>query len=97
MDEQNVLQEEEASVLTLTDENGVETDFEYLDCVEYQGAEYLVLIPLAEDAGQLVILKVEPVDEENENYMAVEDEDTLNAVYQIFKERYKDILTFADE
>ena len=41
-------------------------------------------------------LLIEPVDEENENYLAVEDESTLTAVYEIFKERYKDVLTFAD-
>lgn len=97
MDEQNVLQEEEASVLTLTDENGVETEFEYLDCIEYNGVEYLVLIPLEEDADQLVILEIQPVDEETENYVAVEDEDTLDAVYEIFKARYKDVLNFAEE
>ena len=97
MDEKTVPQEEEVSVLTLTDENGEETEFEYLDCIEYNGVEYLVLIPLAEDADELVILKIEPVDEETENYVAVEDEDTLDAVYEIFKARYKDILTFADE
>ena len=38
----------------------------------------------------------EPVDEENENYLAVEDEAILDAVYGIFKERYKDVLEFAD-
>ena len=97
MDEQNVLQEEEASVLTLTDENGVEAEFEYLDCIEYNGVEYLVLIPLEEDADQLVILEIQPVDEETENYVAVEDEDTLDAVYEIFKARYKDVLNFAEE
>lgn len=97
MDEQNVLQEEEASVLTLTDENGVEAEFEYLDCIEYNGVEYLVLIPLEEEADQLVILEIQPVDEETENYVAVEDEDTLDAVYEIFKARYKDVLNFAEE
>ena len=35
-------EEEETSILTLTDENGVDTDFEYLDCIPYQGKEYLV-------------------------------------------------------
>ena len=45
---------------------------------------------------EIVILEVEPVDEENENYLAVEDEKLLNAVYGIFKEKYKDILTFED-
>ena len=89
-------EQEEACFLNLTDENGVETQFEYLDCVEYQGVEYLVLIPADEDNSEIVILEVEPVDEENENYFAVEDETVLNAVYQIFKERFQDILTFED-
>ncbi len=90
-------EEEEISILTLTDDKGNQTDFEYLDCVEYQGKEYLVLIPAEEEAVQIVILEVEPVDEENENYLAVEDEAILNDVYAIFKDRYKDVLTFADE
>ena len=89
-----VMEEEEVSILTLTDENGDELNFEYLDCIELDGTEYLVLMP--EDSNEIVILEVQPVDEENENYVAVESEDTLDAVYQIFKERYKDVLDFAD-
>ena len=96
MENNEILQEEESSIISLTDENGVETEFEYLDCIEYEGTEYLVLIPNEEDADELVILAVEPVDEENENYLSVDNEATLNAVYGIFKERYKDILTFED-
>ncbi len=96
MENEEILQEEESSLLTLTDENGVETEFEYLDCITYQDVEYLVLIPAAEDANEIVILEVQSVDEENENYLAVESEDILNAVYDIFKERYKDVLTFED-
>ena len=42
----------------------------------------------------MVILEIEPVDEENENYLAVEDQATLDAVYGIFKERFKDVFTF---
>ena len=73
MENENTLPEEESSILTLTDENGVDVDFEYLD-----------------------FLEVEPVDEENENYLAVEDEEILDAVYGLFKEKYKDVLTFED-
>ena len=80
----------------LTDENGVDTDFEYMDCIEYEGKEHLVLIPAEEDSNEIVILEVQPVDEENETYVSVEDPQTLNAVYEIFKERFQDVLTFAD-
>ena len=96
MENEEILQEEESSLLTLTDENGVETEFEFLDCITYNEVEYLVLIPAEEDANEIVILQVQPVDEENENYIAVDDENVLNAVYDIFKERYKDVLTFED-
>ena len=89
-------EEEEVSILTLTDENGQDVNFEYLDCLEYQGVEYLVLSPEGEDSGEIVILEIEPVDEENENYLAVEDEEVLNAVFAIFKEKFKDVLEFED-
>ena len=87
---------EETGILTLTDENGEDVDFEYLDCIEYEGKEYLVLMFAEAAATEIVILEVEPVDEENENYLSVTDEVLLNAVYGIFKEKYKDVLTFED-
>ena len=94
MTNEELLLEEEESILTLTDENGDENRFEYLDCIEYEGKEYLVLLP--EESDEIVILEVEPVDEENENYIAVESEEVLDAVYEIFKARYQDILQFED-
>ena len=96
MENENLLPEEEVSTLTLTDENGVDTTFEYLDCIEYEGVEYLVLMPEDDESGELVILEVEPVDEDMENYLAVEDEAILNAVFAIFKDKYKDVFTFED-
>ncbi len=79
--EDMILEEEETSILTLTDD---------------KGKEYLVLMPVDTLETEIVILEVEPVDEENENYLAVEDEKLLNAVYGIFKEKYKDVLTFEE-
>ena len=96
MAENEILNEEESSIIYLMDENGAETPFEYLDCIEYAGKEYLALIPAEEESAEIVILEIEPVDEENENYLAVEDEAVLNAVYEIFKEKFKDFLTFGD-
>ena len=80
-----MLPEEEANILTLTDENGNDIEF-----------EYLILMPADEESNEIVILEIQPVDEENENYLAVESEEILSAVYEIFKDRYKDVLEFAD-
>ena len=96
MENNEILQEEESNLLTLTDENGVDTTFEYLDVIEYQGKEYLFLLPVDDESGEILILEIEPVDEENENYLSIGDEKLLNEVYDVFKEKYKDILTFEE-
>ena len=96
MDNKELLQEEENNIISLIDENGAEVDFEYMDCIEYEGKEYLCLLPEEEGANEIVILEVEPVDEENENYLAVTDEAVLEAVYAIFKEKFQDVLEFED-
>ncbi len=96
MEENKDLLPEEDNIITFIDENGEEVAFEYMDCIEYQGKEYLALLPVEEESNEVVILEVEPVDEDNENYLSVEDEATLEAVYAIFKDHFKDILTFDD-
>ena len=98
MEHENLIpaEEEESSILMLTDENGNDVEFEYLDCIEYEGTEYLVLTPADDEEGEIVILAVEPVDEETENYIGVENEAVLNAVFAIFREKYKDILIFEE-
>jgi hypothetical protein len=44
----------------------------------------------------VVILEIEPVDEENENYLAIEDTALLETLYEMFKEKFKDYFTFED-
>ena len=90
------LPEEEESQITLTGEDGEAITFAYLDCLTYQDPEYLVLMPTDTEETQIVILEIQPVDEENETYLPVEDEAVLDAVYGMFKEKYKDMLTFED-
>lgn len=92
---EELLEEEEASILTLTNEDGEEEQFEYVATIEYKADEYLILLPVTDDY-QIVILKIVPVDEENETYESVNDDETLNAVYDLFKEQYKDVFTFED-
>lgn len=93
MDDQQLCNEG-PEIISLTDANGKETRFEYLDCIPFEGKEYLVLLPADDEDGQIIILEIEPVDEETENYMAVQDQRILDAVYEVFKEHYRDIFTF---
>jgi len=86
------------NIITLNDENGDEVRFEFLDLVEYEGEKYVVLLPEDGD-GEVVILQLDDtdLDSEEDTFLGVEDEETLQAVFGIFKEKYKDELEFADE
>ena len=92
--------EELDNIIILNDENGNEVKFEFLDLMEYEGEEYIILLPTeeSEDNDEVVILKVEYVedDPDMETYVSVDDEDTLNAVFEMFKEKFKDDFNFVD-
>ncbi len=93
--------EESDNIIILNDENGNEVKFEFLDLMEYEGEEYIILLPTeeGEDNDEVVILKVEDVedDPDMETYVSIDDEDTLNAVFEMFKEKFKDEFNFIDE
>lgn len=94
--------EELDNIVILNDEDGNEVQFEFLDLVELDDEEYVILLPVIDDGveeeGEVVILKVEDTDEdsEEESYVSVEDEEILNKVFEIFKERFKDDFDFVD-
>ena len=94
--------EDLSNIIILSDENGEDVQFEFLDLIEYDSEEYVVLLPVIEedeeDDGEVVILKVEDSgNEEEESYVSVDDEETLSVVFEIFKEKFKDEFNFTDE
>ena len=91
--------EELDNIIVLNDEEGNEAEFEFLDLIEYEGEEYVVLLPVEEsdDAEEVVILKLEDTEsEDEESYVSVDDEEVLNKVFEIFKEKFKDDFNFVD-
>lgn len=88
--------EEEVIIIELTDEDGVSTEFEYLDTIQLDGEEYVVLIENTEDAEGVIVLKIESIDDESENYVGVNDEEIVQKVYEIFKKNHKDDFEFTD-
>ena len=100
MDENN--EELDENIIVLNNENGEEVNFEFLDLVELDNEQYVVLLPVSEEEneeGEVVILKLEDTDEdaEEESYVSVEDEEILMKVFNIFKDKFKDEFNFVDE
>ena len=81
------------NIISLEDADGNERELELLDVIEYDGESYAVLLPPDED--EVLIMKIEPdEDPEYEMYVGVEDEDILDKVFDIFREKYKDEFDF---
>ena len=105
MDEENFVDsefnEDESNIVILNDEDGNEIRFEFLDLIEYESEEYVVLLPVDEegenDDGEVVILKLEDSETDEESYVSVDDEATLSAVFEIFKDKFKDEFNFTDD
>lgn len=94
LNNEDMIQEYEPQLITLEDNEGNEVEFELLDVVEYEGDEYIVLIENDEDAQDVVILKIESIDDETESYVGIDDEELLANVFETFKEKYKDEFDF---
>lgn len=89
---------EENNIVVLQDESGMDQRFEFLDLIQYNNQRYVVLLPEENDGdGTVVVLMLEKCEGEKEIYVSVESEEVLNAVYCIFKEKYKDEYNFEDE
>lgn len=89
---------EETNIITLTDEAGNNVDFEVIDLIDYDGKQYVVLLPAEDDedeAGEVVILSYEN-DGENDIFLSIEDDNELNEVFAVFRERAKDRFDFVD-
>ena len=89
---------ENDNIIVLTDEDGVDVEFEFCASIEYEGSEYVVLLPTDDDDGEVVILQViesEGAEEDDEvTYVGVDDEDVLQNVFELFKEQAGDEFDF---
>lgn len=79
--------EEEFEVITLTDENGKDVDFELVDAVEHDEKKYCILFPVGlteeerEDVDPVIL---EYVLNGNEDYLEEIDEEEYDLIYGLY-------------
>lgn len=90
----NKKQPENENILVLHDEEGNKERYEIIDTVEYDNRDFIVLLPIPEvgepNEEMLYVLEVvEDLDDpEYDNYIGIEDDETIDAVFEIFKKQY---------
>ncbi|HHW49842.1 MAG TPA: DUF1292 domain-containing protein [Clostridiaceae bacterium] len=97
------MSEERDNIIVLVDEDGEETEFELIDSFEFNGNEYVVLLPAVsyeedyDEEEEVVILRVERNENDEESFVNIEDDDELDSVFEEFKSRMEDEYDFYDE
>ncbi len=94
------IEDEEMSIVELTDEDGETTKFEYLSTIEYENENYVVLMALEEDEddetfededeedeGEVLILRIDKGEDGEDIYVSCEDEETAQKVFDLFMEQ----------
>ncbi len=104
MSEEKLINEEgadEIDVYTLVDEEGVETDFEFLGSLELDGVTYVAFSPIEQDENsdeeEYVVFKVSMDEEGNEIYDTIEDDDEFDRVSDAFEDEFWSELDLDDE
>ena len=80
----------------LTDEFGVDSEFEFIDRIVYENKEYLFMLPVDsgdEESSDAVIFLVESINGGGKSYSPVVDP-LVDVLFEIFKERCKDRFDF---
>ncbi len=95
------MSEERDDVVVLMDEEGQETQFEYLDTVEMGDNEYVVLLPVedgenANEVEEVLILRVDQDENGDDVFSSIDDESELNRVFEQFKSQAQDEFDFVE-
>ena len=85
--------DEERDVVVFEDDAGNELTMEVLDYLAYEGKEYALLTELVEDEDEddedenveVFIMEVRPVGDDQEEFIAVEDDDLAQQLLEIFQ------------
>ena len=93
-----------ADIITLTDEEGVDHEFELLDTMDLENGErYVALLAVPETPeqilefdGDLVVMKI-IVEEGEEILSLIEDDDEFDFVSEKFMDRLADLYEFGTE
>ena len=76
----------ENEIVTLTDEEGEENDFEVIDSLTIDGSDYLALVPVDSETDEYIILKVAKDENDDDILVTIDDDDEFDRVADRFDE-----------
>ena len=92
----NAPETEEVEFFEFVDEEGNVEKFEILGYIEFEGTDYVALLPENDDTQVHILEVVEELDSEYDTYVGIDDQDLVDKVYAKFMEENKDHFNFID-
>ncbi len=89
-------EKEEVEFFEFVDEEGNVEKFEILGFVEFEGADYVALLPENDDSQVHILEVVEELDSDYDTYLGIDDQALVDKVYAKFMEENKDRFNFVD-
>ncbi len=80
--------EYEQEVFTLTDEDGNESDFEFIGRIELEDNTYVALIPVEGNEEEYVILKIVTDEDGEEILVTIEDDEEFDRAADAFEDEF---------
>lgn len=89
---------EDVETIYLSDKNNNELEYEVMDYIDFKGRTYAVVLPndTCDDEGVVRIMRYVDHGEEGMELYDVRNDYVVKSVYNIFKERFEDLLNFYD-
>jgi len=92
---------EENNVLTFYDENNEAIELEIVDSFELKGKKYAALatpedIETENEESEVFIMRIESESSGEDVFVTVEDDDELDAAFEMFKDRYSEEFDIID-
>ncbi len=92
---------EENKILTFTDEDGENIDFEVIDCFEMDEKRYIALAEPeteenADEEAFVYIMEIVSESDEEDILVQIEDEKVLDKAFEVFRERCEEDYDFAE-
>ena len=85
------------NIITLTDEDGKECNFEVMAEKEIEGITYYALLPLEDNEnGEYVLLKLEKDEDGEDILVSVDDDDEFDRVSDIFEDEFFSDIDYDD-
>lgn len=92
----NAPEKEEVEFFEFVDEEGNVEKFEILGFIEFEGSDYVALLPENDDSQVHILEVVEELDSEYDTYLGIDDQALVDKVYAKFMEENKDRFNFVD-